>query len=244
MNTEVKLWLNKKATKEIIKEVKDLTKSNASDNKTIKILKDQLDDQLLIIRFKSFLGKQMDLADSIIKSYSHFLEEYKDISVGFETKRRPFSPLKKGTITQKDVIKAVEQYCKLLDKKKWDLLVEYFGKRINLGRKTADDRIIKTESTSKSYLTNIQKNLSNLKTNHVVKEFEIRRTDNQIKCTCKFEIKRFLLEKDMYLHSYGKFVFGLYSVSKDEFKIVEITQIVEKNEGNEGIFKKAKKMKK
>lgn len=244
MNTEIHLWLSQKSTKEIIKEVKELTKSNTSDNKTIKIIKDNLDDKLLVIRFKSFTGKQIDLADSIIKSYSHFLEEYSDISVSFETKTKLFSPLKKGSITKEDVVKFIAEYFKLLDEKKINLLVEYFDDKVLLSEKNAANRLTETKITTESYLSKIQKELSNLETNHIIKEIEIQKTYKGIECSFKHEIQRFLPEKDIHFHSFGKYVLVLYSPSKNKLKIVKITQIIEKNEGNETIFKKSEKIKK
>lgn len=87
METRVKLKLREKVTTAIKKEVRELTKMNTPNKKEIKIEKDKIDDQLLIIRFNSHKGKSDEIAGKIIKSYSLYLESYSDIAVYFNTKR-------------------------------------------------------------------------------------------------------------------------------------------------------------
>ena len=83
METHVKLWLSETITPAIKKEVRDLTKMNTPDKSAIKIIQDEINDHLLIIRFHSYKGKSDEVAGQIIKSYALYLSSYSHIAVSF-----------------------------------------------------------------------------------------------------------------------------------------------------------------
>lgn len=81
--------------------------------------------------------------------------------------------------------------------------------------------------------------LENLKTEHLYFNHTISLKDNIAICKCDFTIKRFSVLNDAFFHSYGKYTFEL---EFNEFwQITKITQMVEKNEGNENIHAAFKK---
>ena len=62
MKTKVELRLSEKPDIKILKEIRDLSKVNIDKtNKTIKVTRDEIDDNLVIVIFESPKGKHKDL---------------------------------------------------------------------------------------------------------------------------------------------------------------------------------------
>lgn len=237
MKTKVELRLDQKVNAKIIKQVLRLSKVNTSEsNEDVEILKDELDDKILIIKFESQTGKQSDLAYEILKSYSHFLDSYNDISIYFETKRKKLGEEK---ITKNDVVKLVENFCRSFDERDWDLMFECLGEKIEVDYQSFRGKpkhILK----SVKYIAQRKIGLEGLKTKHRIKNYKTSRYGEDIKCESDFEIKRYEIGSEEYYHSYGKYEFWIKK-KKGKIKIFKIKQLVEKNEGNKnihGAFKK------
>lgn len=70
-----------------------MTKTNTPNKREIKIRRDEIDDSLIIIRFNSYSGKSDKLAGEIMKSYALYLDNYSDITIMFETKKKGWTEL-------------------------------------------------------------------------------------------------------------------------------------------------------
>lgn len=97
-------------------------------------------------------------------------------------------------------------------------------------RKTEPEEISRS-----NYIEQRKEGLKNLKTSHLLKNFQIKKIKkDSIQCRCDFEINRFSADDpEDYFHSYGEYQFTL--VIEGQWKIQKITQTVTENRGNRNI---------
>ena len=223
MNTRVELWIQKEVTPAIKKVVRDLTKMNTPNKREIKIRKDKIDDRLLIIKFNSYSGKSDKLAGEIMKSYSLYLDNYSDITVTFETRKGGLDRAIDG-ITKNEVIRKIREFYSLLDDKNWIKLQLFFLDRIEYLESREGTRIRhrtgKTISSNR-YLSNKEKALQGMITNHKLKESNLSRRDGLI--VCKVDYLMQIIKSDGVEEKLlkGKQKFGIVYIS-GELKISKI----------------------
>lgn len=229
METRVELWIQGKTTPAIKKKVRDLTKMNTPNKREIKIRRDEIDDSLIIIRFNSYSGKSDKLAGEIMKSYALYLDNYSDITIMFETKKKGLDRAI-DRITKKDVIEKIREFYSLLDDKNWIQLQLFFLDKIEYLEFQKGTRIrTKTGKriSSNRYLSKKEKSLQGIITKHNLKESNLSKRGGLIICEIDYLmqiIKNDGVEEKLLK---GKQEFGIVSIS-DELKISKIADEREK----------------
>ena len=223
METRVELWIEGGITPTVKKEVRDLTKMNASNNKEIKIWPDEIDDDLLIIRFNSHSGKSDELAGEIMKSYSLYLDNYSDITVMFETRKKGLDRATDG-ITKKEVIEKIGEFYSLLDDKNWIQLQLFFLDKIEYLECQEGPRIRNRTGkriSSNRYLSQKEKSLQRVITNHKLNKNNLSKRGGLIVCEVDYLMERINMDGVEEKPLKGKQEFGIVSIS-DKLKISRI----------------------
>jgi len=131
------------------------------------------------------------------------------------------------------IIKLIEDFCKSFDTKNWELM----NNCLNAELVTDYESFRGTPKQNISSIKYIKKRkigLKTLNTEHKTTEYLITKSTNEIKCHCKFEIRRFDLNSDKFLHSFGEYEFDLIEVNQ-ALKIYKIKQTVKEIEGDKSI---------
>jgi len=223
MDTQVELWIEGGITPEVEKEVRDLTKMNTSNKKEVKIWSDEIDDNLLIIRFNSRSGKSDKLASEIMKSYSLYLDNYSDITVMFETRKKGLNKATDG-VTKKEVIEKIKEYYCLLDHKNWIQLQLLFLDKIKyLQFQEGTELINRTGKTilSNKYLIQKEKSLKGIITNHKLNSYDLSKKGGLILCEIDYWMQRIKEDGIEEEPLKGIQEFGIVSIS-NELKISKI----------------------
>lgn len=213
METRVELRLNAKINSSIIKEVRELSKPNTSDKKKIKVIADKIDDHLLIIRFNSYSGKSYEIAGSIMKSYSLYLDSYSDISVYFKTRR---NDLTKSTdnLSKRDIKKKVNQFILTLNTKNWELLKKCLTQHVEIS-------FSKETNLKRKYIKNIT--ISKFKSD-IEQYFKDNKTKYKI-CKYEFEKKGAIICKINYHNQIQK-----HTEIKQQYQVYELEMIMVEKE--------------
>jgi len=136
-------------------------------------------------------------------------------------------------VSKKDIVDLIRKFNKSFDTKDWLLMRDCLAEKIEIDYESLRGTPKKITTSSK-YISDRKKGLANLRTIHKSKDFEIRRFGDEIHCSCNFVIERYWLESEVYFHSYGVYKFVIKLIN-ETLKIVKITQLVEKNEGDKKI---------
>jgi len=138
-----------------------------------------------------------------------------------------------------EIKKLIENFCESFDKKDWNLMSNCLNEELEVDyesfRNTPRQKI-----SAKEYIEQRKTGLKNLRTTHKTKDYKISRIEDGIACQCKFEIRRYEVNSEQYLHSFGEYEFVILQ-KQDDLKIIRIKQIVKRTEGDKsihGAFKK------
>ena len=131
-----------------------------------------------------------------------------------------------------EIIETLDRFRESFDTRDWDqmqgclcdeLFVDY-----------SSFRGTKEKLKKSAYVALRQNGLHGLETNHRYLNFRVTSNAESATCECDFVIERFSMERTDYFHTYGKYFFELTKES-GSWKILKITQSVDKNDGNRNI---------
>lgn len=131
-----------------------------------------------------------------------------------------------------EIIETIEQFRESFDTKNWSKMSACLFDEIFADYSTL--RGTKLFLKNSEYITLRKNGLRNLTTDHLYANHKVTLIQDRALCECEFTIKRFNKEGTDYFHSYGKYFFELMKKG-DDWKIMKITQIVHKSEGNHSI---------
>ena len=238
MKTLVELRVDQKVNSKVIDEVIELSKVNTPKPTEIVVKEDELDNRLILITFESYKGKQIDLADRIMKSYSHHLESYSDITVFFGSRNKiPSIEKRLALASRTEVIRLIEGFFKSIDKQDWVLMSGCLDERIKLIPQPPMRSSVKGVKAS-VYINQRKKMLSGMTINHEINNFTTGRDGHEIKCQCQIEIRGEINKTNDNFIAIGDYNFSMKRSIDNKLKITKIKREIGKVGGSKKVFDK------
>ena len=138
-----------------------------------------------------------------------------------------------------EVKKLIKAFCRSFDDKDWALMNSCLCEVLEVNYESFRGTPKQTISSLK-YIEKRKVGLKTLRTKHRTFNHKIVEKEDDIFCSCDFEIKRYELEGNRFLHSFGAYEFIIEKESSN-YKIQKIKQTVNRTEGDKrihGAFKK------